>query len=69
MFRHLSEGGAYPQPNSAKAAISIIKTVPTTANVRYTSLDEDGSTFIDLPLALLHGRALSRTRSNVGSTR
>jgi len=39
-------------PNRTKAAISIIKTVLTTAMVRYTSLGEDGATFatfIDLP--------------------
>jgi hypothetical protein len=50
MFRHSSEREARLQPpNRAKAAISIIKTVLTTANVRYTSLGEDGTTFIGLP--------------------
>jgi hypothetical protein len=43
-------------PNRAKAAISIIRTVLTTANVRYTSPIEDGATFIDLPLGLVPRR-------------
>ena len=36
-------------PNNAKAAISIIKTVLTTARARYTSRGEDGSNFIGQP--------------------
>ena len=39
-------------PNIAKTAISITKAVPTTANMKYISLGEDGATFIAMPRAI-----------------
>ncbi|MGH6777561.1 MAG: hypothetical protein ACRECL_06075 [Bradyrhizobium sp.] len=39
-------------PNNAKTAISIMKAVPTTANMKYISPGEDGATFIDVPRAI-----------------
>ena len=51
--------GSQP-PISAKAAISIINTVLTTASVRYTSLGEDGSTFIGLPRVVAERIILTR---------
>jgi hypothetical protein len=55
--------GSQP-PNSAKAAISIINMVLTTAIVRYSSLGEDGSTFIGLPRFVAERIMLPRITAN-----